>query len=107
MDKMRSTLKQFARDWSAEGKPERDATYKPIVAALDAHFKDVKKEDRKNLQVLTPGAGLGRLSWDICQEGFASQGAFGFYSVLCNLSHVLISKATSSPSSCCSRPSTS
>jgi len=34
MDKVKSTLRQFAREWSAEGKEERDQCYKPILDAL-------------------------------------------------------------------------
>lgn len=34
LDKMRSTIKQFVRDWSEEGKIERDQCYKPIIAEI-------------------------------------------------------------------------
>lgn len=68
MDKLRSTIKQFVRDWSEEvravlnelltalflttrrcggqGKPERDSTYTPIVEALKDHFRDIPDERR-------------------------------------------------------------
>ncbi len=46
MDKVRTTLRQFVRDWAAEGKPERDGAYTPILEALEASFKDVSVEER-------------------------------------------------------------
>ena len=38
MEKVRSTLRQFVRDWSEDGIPEREATYTPILNALNKHF---------------------------------------------------------------------
>lgn len=43
---LRSTLRQFVRDWSSAGTPERDATYGPILNALNIHFKDLTPEAR-------------------------------------------------------------
>ncbi|KAJ2156550.1 hypothetical protein GGF46_005107 [Coemansia sp. RSA 552] len=74
MDKVLSTLKQFVRDWSAEGREERQKTYLPIVDALEAEFAGVQPEARGSIHVLVPGAGLGRLAFDICCRGFSSQG---------------------------------
>ncbi|KAF6745474.1 N2227-domain-containing protein [Ephemerocybe angulata] len=84
MDKLRSTLKQFVRDWSAEGAAEREQCYKPLVDALLAHFPDAKTpEERSKLRVLVPGAGLGRLAWDVANIGFACQGnEFSHYMLL-------------------------
>ncbi|KAJ3057244.1 hypothetical protein HK097_010604 [Rhizophlyctis rosea] len=45
-DKVRSTLRQFVRDWSEEGKPERDATYTVILDELEARFQSVPVEER-------------------------------------------------------------
>nr|CAG8533836.1 8517_t:CDS:2 [Entrophospora candida] len=66
MDRVRSTIKQFVREWA--GKSERDAAYKPIIEALLEFYKDVPIEERKNIQVLVPGAGLGRLAFDIVNQ---------------------------------------
>ncbi|KDQ56529.1 hypothetical protein JAAARDRAFT_194531 [Jaapia argillacea MUCL 33604] len=83
MDKLRSTLKQFVRDWSEEGKAEREAAYKPMKDALLAHFENKSAEERSKLRVLVPGAGLGRLAWDIASLGFACQGnEFSHYMLL-------------------------
>ncbi|VDD87008.1 unnamed protein product [Enterobius vermicularis] len=72
MSKVRSTLKQFVRDWSNEGASERRACYSNVTEALCAHFPD--RETRHEVQVLVPGAGLGRLAWNFVQEGFSVQG---------------------------------
>ncbi|XP_012499871.1 PREDICTED: UPF0586 protein C9orf41 homolog [Propithecus coquereli] len=38
MDKLKSTLKQFVRDWSETGKAERDACYQPIIKEILKNF---------------------------------------------------------------------
>jgi len=83
VDKVRSTLKQFVRDWSEEGKIEREETYTPIKNALLDFYKDIPEEERGNLNILVPGAGLGRLAYDITKLGFSTQGnEFSFYMLL-------------------------
>ncbi|KAG2340538.1 N2227-domain-containing protein [Suillus weaverae] len=84
MDKLRSTLKQFVRDWSQEGKEERETCYTPMKDALVAHFSDKSSpESRQNIRVLIPGAGLGRLAYDVANLGFACQGnEFSHYMLL-------------------------
>eukprot|EP01119_Soliformovum_irregulare_P017986 TRINITY_DN5435_c0_g1_i1.p1 TRINITY_DN5435_c0_g1~~TRINITY_DN5435_c0_g1_i1.p1 ORF type:complete len:417 (+),score=118.78 TRINITY_DN5435_c0_g1_i1:180-1253(+) len=72
MDKVKSTLRQFMRDWSEEGKTERDQCYKPILDELSAKFPEIS--ERAKIRVLTPGAGLGRLTFEIARLGFSSQG---------------------------------
>ncbi|GAA5857478.1 hypothetical protein JCM9279_007300 [Rhodotorula babjevae] len=62
------TLKHFVRDWSREGKSERDALFPPVLDALRAEFGDGEREGKK---VLVPGCGLGRLAHDIALEGFS------------------------------------
>ncbi|RKP33956.1 N2227-like protein [Dimargaris cristalligena] len=72
MEKLRSTLKQVVREWSAEGAAERRASYGVIVEALEAFFAD--RTDRAAIRVLVPGAGLGRLPFEIASRGFSCQG---------------------------------
>lgn len=74
MDKVRSTLKQLVRDWSEEGRGEREACYTPMIDALIKHFSNVSPDERCNVRVLVPGAGLGRLAYDIAKLGFTCQG---------------------------------
>lgn len=71
-DKARSTIRQFYRDWSEEGKGERDACFGPIFKALERQ-KERSPQDSQ-LKVLVPGAGLGRLVFDLCQRGYFSEG---------------------------------
>lgn len=74
LDKVRSTIKQFVRDWSHEGTSEREAAYDPILEALENAFKHVSAVQRTQLRVLVPGAGLGRLAFEIAWLGFSCQG---------------------------------
>ncbi|KAI8913922.1 N2227-domain-containing protein [Powellomyces hirtus] len=93
MDKVRSTLRQFARDWSSEGRLERQLTYDPILAELEQRFSHLDEAQRGNLHILVPGAGLGRLAFDIVKRGFSCQGnEFSFYMLLG--SHFILNRAT-------------
>ncbi|KAI9313718.1 N2227-like protein-domain-containing protein [Dichotomocladium elegans] len=95
MDKVQSTLKQFVRDWSEEGKAERDATYGPILEELNAIYSDIALEDRGRIRVLVPGAGLGRLAYDITRSGFSCQGnEFSFFMLLA--SNLILNRAAES-----------
>lgn len=40
MDKVKTTLKQFVRDWSTSGEEERKACYDPVIAEVKDLFKD-------------------------------------------------------------------
>uniref|UniRef100_A0A8B9CJE0 Carnosine N-methyltransferase n=1 Tax=Anser brachyrhynchus TaxID=132585 RepID=A0A8B9CJE0_9AVES len=73
MDKLKSTLKQFVRDWSEEGKPERDSCYQPIISEIVKNFPK-ERWDFSKVNILVPGAGLGRLAWEIARLGYACQG---------------------------------
>ncbi|XP_026796038.3 carnosine N-methyltransferase isoform X1 [Pangasianodon hypophthalmus] len=73
MDKLKSTIKQFVRDWSEAGKAERDSCYMPIIEEIQKQFPP-EKCDVSEVKVLVPGAGLGRLAWEIACRGYACQG---------------------------------
>ncbi|KAM9743531.1 carnosine N-methyltransferase [Menidia menidia] len=73
MDKLKSTIKQFVRDWSEAGQAERDTCYKPIIQEIKRLFPS-DKYDVSKVSVLVPGAGLGRLAWEIAQQGYTCQG---------------------------------
>ncbi|CBF88632.1 hypothetical protein AN0865.2 [Aspergillus nidulans FGSC A4] len=73
INKAHSTIRQFYRDWSAEGQAEREACYIPVLRDLDLEFPD-KLEREEFVKVLVPGAGLGRLVFEICRAGFAAEG---------------------------------
>ncbi|XP_053466485.1 carnosine N-methyltransferase isoform X1 [Ictalurus furcatus] len=73
MDKLKSTIKQFVRDWSEAGKAERDSCYMPIIEEIQKQFPP-EKCDVSEVRVLVPGAGLGRLAWEIACLGYSCQG---------------------------------
>ncbi|EFC44900.1 predicted protein, partial [Naegleria gruberi] len=80
-DKVSSTVKQFARDWSAEGAFERNESYQLIIDELQRVLPLFGETNK--YRVLTPGAGLGRLTWEIARLGYASQGnEFSFQMLL-------------------------
>ncbi|MCJ1374342.1 hypothetical protein MMC20_005574 [Loxospora ochrophaea] len=72
MDKARSTIRQLYRDWSAEGMVERECAYEPVLCDLVQAFS--KASDRGAIKVLVPGAGLGRLVFEVCKMGFNVEG---------------------------------
>jgi carnosine N-methyltransferase len=69
LDKVHSTLRQFVRDWSAEGFQERDSVFRPIMTALQKALPNPRGK-----KILVPGAGLSRLSVDLAACGFDVQG---------------------------------
>uniref|UniRef100_A0AAQ5XV83 Carnosine N-methyltransferase n=1 Tax=Amphiprion ocellaris TaxID=80972 RepID=A0AAQ5XV83_AMPOC len=73
MDKLKSTIKQFVRDWSEAGRAERDSCYKPIIQEIQRLFPS-DQYDVSKVSVLVPGAGLGRLAWELARLGYTCQG---------------------------------
>ncbi len=65
LSRVRESLNHFVRDWSEEGKDEREKIFKPILDVL----RCIKKENREETKVLVPGCGLGRLAWEVSQLG--------------------------------------
>lgn len=76
VDKAFSTIRQFYRDWSAEGARERTVSYNFVLEQLKAFFKDRSPSapQAPGLKVLVPGAGLGRLVYEICRAGHDVEG---------------------------------
>jgi carnosine N-methyltransferase len=46
MEKARSTLRQFVRDWAEEGSEERRLCYEPILEALEALYGNLTMDQR-------------------------------------------------------------
>ena len=65
LGRIRDVLKQFVREWSVEGAAERSKTFIPIMDVL----MRVAPRHRKEVTVLVPGSGLGRLAWEIANMG--------------------------------------
>ncbi|KAI1329004.1 N2227-domain-containing protein [Xylariaceae sp. FL0255] len=89
LDKARSTIRQFYRDWSAEGRVERDACYGPIYRALEAEKAAKTSTDEGRLKILVPGAGLGRLVFELCRQGHHAEGNEISYHQLLGSSYIL------------------
>lgn len=84
-DRVRLTLLQLAREWSDDGKAERNKTFGPILEALEAEFP----ENRNDINVLVPGCGLGRMVFELVKRGFATQGNEVSYHMLLMLGFML------------------
>eukprot|EP00965_Chrysotila_dentata_P234846 6200408-Pleurochrysis_carterae.AAC.3 len=79
LEKVQSTLKQFVREWGAEGAHERQQAHEPLLHALQIALPGgAARGDR----VLVPGAGLGRLVWEVARLGFVAQGCEFSYFML-------------------------
>ncbi|KAL4947082.1 N2227-like protein-domain-containing protein [Aspergillus filifer] len=54
-------MKHFVRDWSEEGNFEREGSFRCILSNLAG----MERSDEKPLRLLAPGAGAGRLGYEI------------------------------------------
>lgn len=86
LEKARSTLRQFYRDWSEEGKAEREACYQPVLEALE---EERSSRRGSKMRVLVPGAGLARLVFELCCAGFDTEGNEISYHQLLASSYIL------------------
>lgn len=78
------SLKHFVRDWSSAGSHERDVTFPQILTTLKTLYPDTAVREAK--KILVPGAGLGRLSYEIAAMGFETiANEYSFYQ---NLAHL-------------------
>ncbi|KAI9227849.1 MAG: N2227-like protein-domain-containing protein [Piptocephalis tieghemiana] len=89
MDKLSSTLKQMVRDWSTDGEHERAACYHPLLEALEREFQDLTPDEKAKKRVLIPGAGLGRLVYEVAKRGFSAQGNEFSYFMLFTSNYIL------------------
>ncbi|XP_039276498.1 carnosine N-methyltransferase [Nilaparvata lugens] len=68
-DPIKAVFKQLVREWSKEGEAERSTSFTPIIDEVKAQFKHRKKVD-----ILVPGAGLGRLPYELAHAGYTAEG---------------------------------
>ncbi|KAJ4455719.1 putative Carnosine N-methyltransferase [Paratrimastix pyriformis] len=88
-EKVRSTLKQFVREWSSDGREERRLCIDPLVAELRQRLPVPDRTDPARPCVLVPGAGLGRLVWELAHAGYRTQGNEFSYFMLLASDHLL------------------
>ncbi|EZA49588.1 hypothetical protein DMN91_005678 [Ooceraea biroi] len=72
-EKVQATIKQLVRDWSTEGTEERKACYQPIIDEILYQFP-LEHCTPSDVHILVPGAGLGRLAFEIAKRGYTCQG---------------------------------
>ena len=87
IDKARSTIRQFYRDWSEDGTRERNSCYGPVMSVV--REERFKLQAKRPFKVLVPGAGLGRLVFDLCRDGFDAEGNEISYHQLLASSYIL------------------
>ncbi|CAL8126988.1 unnamed protein product [Orchesella dallaii] len=73
-DKLQAVLKHIVRDWTAEGKKERDSCYKPLIDEVEEIFGNTRVDGYSDIKILIPGAGMGRLSHELVRRGYIVQG---------------------------------
>lgn len=82
LSKVSSVLKSLTRDWSNEGKAERQMTYIPIIESVRKYlpvFQSASKDDPilsglERSRICVPGAGVGRLMCELSSLGYTVQG---------------------------------
>ena len=71
-------LQQLVREWSDDGEPERAQAFDPLVDAIRRYAPSTSNTDNGTespvTRVLVPGAGLGRLVFELAAHGYAATG---------------------------------
>ena len=94
-EKARYVLRNLVRDWSEEGSEERVQSHKVLCEHLEERFQEALKKAKGERfasaaeaaeaaaeppRVLVPGAGLGRLVYELAKIGFETEGnEFSYY----------------------------
>lgn len=91
MEKTACVMRQIVREWTRVGAQEREQSFGLILDAMDRYFGSLDDAAKRQIQVLVPGAGLGRLACDIAKRGFATQGnEYSMFMLIA--SHFIINK---------------
>ncbi|CDR37864.1 CYFA0S01e18492g1_1 [Cyberlindnera fabianii] len=86
-DKVKYVFKQMVREWSSEGKLEREVAFTRFFQVLETEYPQFDK--RQSVKILVPGAGLGRLNYECVKRGFWCQGNEFSYHMLLASNYVL------------------
>ena len=70
MEEVFTILREMRREWSAEGKSERDQCFLPLLERAEK----LHPKDRGNVRVLVPGQRLGRIVFEFAKKGFRCEG---------------------------------
>lgn len=97
VDKVLSTLRQVAREWSDEGSQERDMCFGKVIREIEQLYPEsdplqaqgTGQSLRSQVKIVIPGCGLGRLPMELAARGFQAQGnEFSFHMLFA--SHFLL-----------------
>ena len=66
-----AVLHSITREWSSEGKSEREATFQPLLEELRLRKPPTSQS---GVRVLCPGSGVGRLPLEVAAAGYSAQG---------------------------------
>ncbi|XP_067636381.1 carnosine N-methyltransferase isoform X2 [Eurosta solidaginis] len=92
LEHAQSTLKLIARDWSTSCAEEREQSYKPIIDAVEEFFKP-DDYALNEVKILVPGAGLGRLTYELACRGYECEGnEFSYFMLIA--SHFVLNLCT-------------
>lgn len=82
--KLRHTLRLLVRDWAEEGIDERKNCHFRMIEELKKYINPNDQKNNEELfSVLVPGAGLGRLVYELCKAGYNAQGnEFSYFMLL-------------------------
>ena len=92
MEKTACVLRQIVREWTEKGETERKQSYGKILEAIDRHLP-VRGCDDVAKKVLVPGAGLGRLVFEVARRGYAAQGN-EYSTFMLIASHFILNRCT-------------
>mmetsp|Transcript_96390 Transcript_96390/g.269714 ORF Transcript_96390/g.269714 Transcript_96390/m.269714 type:complete len:460 (+) Transcript_96390:91-1470(+) len=82
MSKVSSVLKSLARDWSADGRAEREMAYTPIISQIQRYLPPSELGNIRP-KICVPGSGVGRLAFELTRLGYCVQGnEFSLYMLL-------------------------
>lgn len=96
LSKVSSVLKSLARDWSLDGRAEREMAYAPIREQIKKYLP--LPNEGKPPRVCVPGAGVGRLAYDLRAMGYSVQGNEFSLPMLLASDFILNGAAGASPS---------
>lgn len=87
LEKIKGLMPQYVREWSDLGAAEREQSMGRILKECELLFPDVNT--RPSIEVLVPGAALGRLVVEFVKRGFKTEGNDISYHMLLNSNYIL------------------
>lgn len=95
MERVASILRQFVREWTSEGEVERKQSFGKLMQGVNKYLGSQVStfEERSKMKILVPGAGLGRLAYDLASAGYSTQGnEYSMFMLIA--SHFILNRCT-------------